>query len=37
MQTIKGDYLLVRISQMLVKYGLNITKAESENQYLTDI
>ena len=37
MQTIKGNYVLVRISKILVIYWLDFTKAENENQYLTDI
>ena len=33
MQIIKGNYVLV----VIVKYWLNFTKAENENQYLTDL
>ena len=31
MQTIKGNYVLVSISKLLVEYWLNFTKAENEN------
>ena len=34
MQTIKGNYVLVRISY---KYQLSFTKTENENRYLTDL
>ena len=37
MQIIKGNYILVRITYLLVKYWLNFTKPEYENQYLTNI
>ena len=37
MQTIKGNYVSVRIGQILVEYWLNFTKAENEDQYLTDL
>ena len=37
MQTIKGNNVWVRISQILVKYQLDFTKAENENQYLTNL
>ena len=37
MQTIKGNYVSVRIGLILVKYQLIFTKAENENQYLTNI
>ena len=37
MQTIKSNYVSVRIDSILVKYRLNFTKAENENQYLADI
>ena len=33
MQTTKGNYVL----EKLVKYQLIFTKADNENQYLTDI
>ena len=37
MQTIKGNCVSVRIGYVSVKYWLNFTKAENENQYLTDL
>ena len=37
MQTIKGNYVLVSIGWILVKYWLDFTKAEKENQYLTHL
>ena len=37
MQTIKGNYVLVNITLVSVKYLLNFTNAENENRYLTDI
>ena len=36
-QTIKLNYVSVRILQISVKYRLNFTKEENENQHLTDI
>ena len=35
-QTRKGNYVLIRIGQTLVKYQLNFTKAKNGNQYLTN-
>ena len=32
MQTIKDNYVLAKIGLILVKYHLNFTKAENENQ-----
>ena len=37
MQTIKSSYVLVKIGSISVKYWLNLTKAENENRFLTDI
>ena len=37
MQTIKSNYVSVRIGQILVKYGLDLIKTENGNQYLTNI
>ena len=37
MQTIKGNYVSVRIGKISVIYWLDFTKAENENRYLTDI
>ena len=37
MQTMKDNYLSVRIGQILAKYWLDFTKAQKENQYLNDI
>ena len=37
MQIIKGNYVLVRIGYILVKYWLDFIKTENENQYLTNI
>ena len=37
MGTIKGNYVSVRIDYISVKYWLDFTKAENENQFLTDI
>ena len=37
MQTIKGNYLSVKIGYTLVKYWLDFTKVENKNQYLTNL
>ena len=37
MQTIEGNFVSVRIGLISVKYWLNFTNVENENQYLTDI
>ena len=36
-RTTKGNYVSVRIGEISIKYWLDFTKAENENQYLTDI
>ena len=36
MQTIEGNFVSVRIGLISIKYWLNFTKVENENQYLTD-
>ena len=37
MQTVKGNYLQIRIGYILVKYWLDFTKAENKNRYLTNL
>ena len=37
METIKDNYVSVRIGKLPVKYQLSFTKAENENQHLTNI
>ena len=37
MQTMKDNYVLVSIGQVSVKYRLDFTNAENEDQYLTDL
>ena len=37
MRTMKVNYVLVKINQVSVKYWLNVTRAERENQYAMDI
>ena len=37
MHTIKGNYVLVRIGYISVKNQLSFTKADNDNQYLTDL
>ena len=37
METIKDNYVSVRVGKLSVKYRLSFTKAENENQYLANI